>query len=155
MKPHNLHLTQQGLDELKSELDDLENNKLPKAIERVKLAREQGDLSENSEYHAARDDHAFIQGRVDELHELIAKARIVKKTSSNGKVSLGSKVTVTSDKGHSLTYHIVGKYEANPIDQKISDESPLGQALLGKKVGEKVEYEAPVGKIVYSIDKIH
>jgi len=155
MKSQTLHLTQQGLDELKKELEDLQNNKLPKAIERVKLAREQGDLSENSEYHAARDDHSFIQGRVDELSELIAKAKIVKNNGSTSKVGLGNKVTVTTDQGQNHTYHIVGKYEANPIEKKISDESPLGQALLGKKVGDNVEYQAPVGKVVYTIGKIH
>lgn len=153
MKPQTFHLTQEGLDELQAELTELLKTKLPEAIERVTLAREQGDLAENSEYHAARDDHAFIQGRIDELEELIARAKVVQK-SSNSIVSLGNKVTVTA-KGKAHTYHVVGKYEADPANKKISDESPLGQALIGKKVGESVEYEAPVGKIIYKIDKIH
>lgn len=149
-----LHLTKEGLEDLKKELEEILNHKLPQATERVRLAREQGDLAENSEYHAAREDLNFIQGRVEELEALIAKATIVKKAVGR-KVSIGSKVTVTSHTGDNHTFHIVGKYEADPADKKISDESPLGLALLGKKEGEKVEYEAPVGKILYTIDKIH
>ena len=153
MKPQTFHLTADGLEELKKELNELETIKLPEAVERVRLAREQGDLAENSEYHAARDDNAFIQGRIDELNELISRAKIVKKTT-NSVVSLGNKVTVTSN-GKTHTYHVVGKYEADPANQKISDESPLGRALMGKKVGQEVEYVAPVGKIIYRIEKIH
>lgn len=147
------HLTNEGLEELKQELNHLKTTKLPAAIERVRIAREQGDLSENSEYHAARDDHAIIAGRVDELEELISKAKIVTKTSNNV-VSLGNEVTVKIGKD-SHTYHIVGKYEADPINKKISDESPLGKALMGRKEGQEVEYEAPVGKVIYKIVKIH
>ena len=154
MKPQAIHLTQEGLDELKAELKDLEEVRIPKVIERIKTAREQGDLSENSEYHAARDEHAMLQGRVEELEELISKAKVVSKGKDDGKVGLGNKVTVEI-KGKEHTYHIVGKYEADPSNKKISNESPIGQALLGKKVGEDVEYEAPVGKIVYKIVKIH
>lgn len=153
MLNNGFHLTKQGLEEIKAELEELLNIKLPAAIERVKTAREQGDLSENSEYHAARDDQAFLQGRIDELEELISKAKIVKKSSTSS-VGLGNKVTVKSGGGQH-TYHVVGKYEADPSSKKISDESPLGQALIGKKVGENIEYEAPVGKIVYQILKIH
>ena len=150
-----LHLTQEGLEELKKELEGILNHKLPQATERVRLAREQGDLAENSEYHAAREDLNFIQGRVEELEALIAKATVVKKATGSKKVAIGSQVTVTSHAGDNHTFHIVGRYEADPADKKISDESPLGLALLGRKEGEKVEYEAPVGKILYTIDKIH
>lgn len=147
------HLTQEGLDEIKTELEQLKSQKLPHLIERVRVAREQGDLSENSEYHAARDELAFIEGRIEELEELISKAKIVT-TSNSSKVQVGSKVTVKSQQGEH-TYHIVGKYEADPANKKISDESPLGQALLGKKVGNEVEYEAPVGKIIYHVIQVH
>ena len=153
MKPQSLHLTQEGLDELKNELDELKNNRLPNAIERVQDAREHGDLSENSEYHAAREDLNLLEGRIDELEELISKAKLVKKTT-NSQVDVGNKVTVSTD-GKSHTFHVVGKYEADPVNKKISDESPLGQALIGKKVGEVVTYLAPVGKIIYTIDEIH
>ena|SRR3989344_9077540 len=150
---NSFHLTQEGMEELKAELEELKTVKLPQAIERVKSARELGDLAENSEYHAARDDHAMVEGRIEELEELIGKAKIVGKTS-NSRVSLGNKVTVKADKT-THTYHIVGKYEADPSNKKISDESPLGKALLGKKEGEEVEYVAPVGKVIYKIVKIH
>src|SRR3989344_816684 len=153
MKPQTFHLTADGLEELKKELNELETIKLPEAVERVRLAREQGDLAENSEYHAARDDHAFIQGRIDELNELISRAKIVKKTT-NSVVSLGNKVTVTSN-GKTHTYHVVGKYKADPATQTLSDASPLRRALMGTKVGQEVEYVAPVGKIIYRIEKIH
>lgn len=147
------HLTQEGLDELKAELHELKEDKLPGLIERVRVAREQGDLSENSEYQAARDELSMVEGRLDELEELIGKAKIVKASKSD-KVQLGSKVTVKSDKSEQ-TFHIVGKYEADPANKKISDESPLGRALLGKKIGHDVEYEAPIGKIIYQVIKVH
>jgi transcription elongation factor GreA len=154
MTTNSFHLTQEGLDDLKKELDELTVIKLPNVIERVKNARENGDLSENSEYHAAREDHALIQGRIEELQELIAKAKVVAKNGKTSVVSIGNKVTVKSGRDVH-TYHIVGKYEADPTNKKISDESPLGQALIGKKVGQEVEYVAPVGKIVYQIVQIH
>lgn len=153
MKPQSFHLTAEGLEELKTELTDLKDHKLPEAVSRVQEAREHGDLAENSEYHAARADLQLVEGRIDELEELIAKAKLVPKTN-NTQVSLGNKVTVVSQ-GNIITYHIVGKYEADPRIKKISDESPLGQALIGKKVGQEVEYEAPVGKVIYKIEKIH
>lgn len=146
------HLTQEGLDELKSELAELKENKIPALIERVSAAREQGDLSENSEYHAARDELSMTEGRVEELEELIGKAKVVTKQESDT-VQIGSKVTVESN-GKAHTYHIVGKYEADPMNKKISDESPLGQALLGKKIGHDVEYEAPVGKVIYKVVEV-
>jgi len=146
------HLTQEGLDELKSELTELKDSKLPRLIERVRVAREQGDLSENSEYHAARDELSFAEGRVEELEELISKAKLVTKSKSD-KIRVGSKVTVRGN-GAEHMYHIVGKYEADPSNKKISDESPLGKALMGKKVGHQVEYEAPVGKIIYEVLKL-
>lgn len=154
MNNNSFHLTPEGLNQLKAELINLLEEKLPNARERVRVARDQGDLSENSEYHAAREDLSFLQGRADELQELIGRAKIVKKTNKQT-IGLGSKVTVKTHTGQDHVFHIVGKYEANPAEKKISDESPLGQALLGKKVGQKIEYQAPIGKIIYTIHKIH
>lgn len=150
---HKVNLTQDGYDELVVELAKLKDTKLPNAIDRVAQARAHGDLSENSEYHSAREDLAFIEGRVDELEALIARATIVTKTSKST-IDVGSKVTVKAN-GSSHTYHIVGEYEADPMQKKISHSSPLGKALVGKKVGQDVEFEAPVGKVVYTIEKIH
>jgi transcription elongation factor GreA len=154
MTQTSFHLTQEGLDELTAELTELKSDKLPSLIERVKVAREQGDLSENSEYHAARDELAFVEGRIEELEELISRAQLVKRSSGGDTVSIGYKENVKSN-GSEHTYHVVGKYEADPMNKKISDESPLGKALLGRKIGEEVQYEAPVGKIIYEVLKIH
>ena len=127
-----VHLTQEGFDEIKEELQKLKD-KEPQAVDRVQKAREHGDLSENSEYHAAREDLAFIQGRIDELEELVNRAKIIEATKSNGVVNLGCKVTVHNEKGNEITYVIVGEYEADPMKRKISPDSPLGKALMGKK----------------------
>ncbi|OGV90614.1 transcription elongation factor GreA [Microgenomates group bacterium RIFCSPLOWO2_01_FULL_46_13] len=146
-------LTKEGYDELVVELAEVKEKKLPAAIERVKRARDFGDLSENSEYHSARDDLSFLEGRIEELESLIVRAKIIKTGKSTKAVTLGSKVTVRAN-GQTHTYFIVGEYEADPTEKKISHESPLGRALIGKKVGEKVEFVAPVGKILYEIKKI-
>ncbi|MFC1654104.1 transcription elongation factor GreA [Patescibacteria group bacterium] len=151
---HQVNLTKEGYEELVSELKELQDNKLPKAINRVALARSFGDLSENSEYHSAREDLAFVEGKVQELETLVARAKIVKISKSKTKVSVGSKVTVKAN-GDTHTYDIVGEYEADPIKKKISHDSPLGKALVGRKVGEEAEFDAPVGKVIYTIDKIH
>ena len=151
--PHKVSLTKQGYSELAEELRVLKEEKLPKAINRVAEARAHGDLSENSEYHSAREDLAFVEGRTDELETLVALAQIVKKTRKSF-VDLGSKVTVKAN-GSNHTYDIVGEYEADPLKKKISHSSPLGKALSGKKVGEEVEFDAPVGKVIYMIEKIH
>jgi transcription elongation factor GreA len=151
--PLKVHLTQEGYDEIKAELDVLQL-KHPAAVERVTKAREHGDLSENSEYHAAREDLSFIQGRIEELEDILARSIIIKNSKKNGQVDLGCKVTLLSS-GKELTYTVVGEFEADPLKQKISADSPLGKALLGRKVNDEVEYEAPVGKIIYTIKKIH
>lgn len=148
-----IQVTAQGLKDLKQELEELKTKKRPEAIDRVARAREFGDLSENSEYHAAREDLSFIEGRINELEEMIKQAQVVKTSSSKSKVAIGSQVVVQAN-GQEHTYHIVGEWEANPMEKKISHTSPLGQALLGKKPGDEVEFEAPVGKVVYQIKTI-
>ena len=147
-----VHLTAEGYSELQEELKKLAA-KEPQAVDRVTKAREFGDLSENSEYHAAREDLALIQGRIEELEELLARALVIKNPPTRSVVDLGCKVTVTHDNSET-TFVLVGDYEANPQKRKISHDSPLGQALIGKKVGEKVEFEAPVGKVIYTIKRI-
>jgi transcription elongation factor GreA len=152
--PDKIHLTREGLVELKLELKEHKENKRPKAVERVARARDFGDLSENNEYQQARDELAFIDGRLEELEELLAKAKIIDGKKKRKAVDLGCKVTVHGN-GKTHTYTIVGEWEADPKDKKISHKSPLGKALVGKKVGEEAEFEAPAGKVVYSIRKIH
>lgn len=148
-----VQLTQAGLDELNAELTKLKD-KEPAAVDRVTKAREFGDLSENSEYHASREDLAFIQGRIEELEDMVARSQVVKVSKNNGHVDIGCQVTVHAD-GKEHTFTIVGEFEADPLKQKISHDSPLGKALMGRKVGETVEFEAPVGKVMYAIKRIN
>lgn len=149
-----IQFTAAGLAEIKAELEELREKKLPAAIDRVARARDFGDLSENAEYHAAKEELSFLEGRVEELEDIVKKAEVVKNGSGNGAVDLGCKVTVEV-KGKEYTYNVVGEWEADPLSQKISHTSPLGQALMGKKKGEAVEFEAPAGKVIYKIKKIH
>lgn len=149
-----IQFTEGGLSEIKSELDALKGAKLTAAIERVARARDFGDLSENAEYHAAKEELSFIEGRIEELEGIVQRAEVVESNGKTGSIDIGCKVTVTvSGKEH--TYEIVGEWEADPMKKKISHTSPLGQALVGKKKGENVEFEAPAGKVIYQIKKIH
>lgn len=151
-----IKLTEAGYEELKTELDELVEEKLPKAIERVAEAREYGDLSENSEYHNARDDKDLIDKRIAEIENILEKAEIVKKTRSKSEVGMGSKVVVylKSKKSKKRTLQIVGEYESNLSEGKISSASPLGKALIGHKKGDEVTYQAPAGEITYIIEEI-
>jgi transcription elongation factor GreA len=151
-KDNSLTLTQEGLDSIKNELKNLIENKRPEVARRIKEAREGGDISENSEYDAAKQEQSYVEGRIAELEEIVKNAK-VSEMKSGDVVGVGCKVTVHMESVED-TYHIVGSPEADPLAKKISDDSPLGSALLGKKVGEKVEFEAPVGKLVYTILKI-
>lgn len=149
-----IQFTQSGLNEIKAELDELKNTKLTATIERVARARDFGDLAENAEYHAAKEELSFIEGRIEELEDIVLRAEVVNGKNKNDAVDIGCKVTV-SVKGKEHTYEIVGEWEADPLKKKISHTSPLGQALVGKKKGEAVEFEAPAGKVIYQIKKIH
>ncbi|MEI6690300.1 MAG: transcription elongation factor GreA [bacterium] len=149
-----IQFTKSGISEIHSEIDELKNQKLPVAIERVARARDFGDLSENAEYHSAKEELSFIEGRIEELEELVGKAEVVEDASPKDGVGIGCRVTVEiSGKQH--TYEVVGEWEADPMKKKISHTSPLGLALLGKKKGDSVEIEAPAGKVIYKIKKIN
>lgn len=139
------NLTKSGLEALKKELDELLNVKRPKLVDRLANARAQGDLSENADYQSAKEELEMLDGRIDELNEVIKNAVVTDST--------GRKVTVKVN-GKEVTFEIVGEYEADPMNRKVSDKSPLGMALLGKKKGEKVEVEAPAGKVTYEIVKV-
>lgn len=150
----NVLLTKEGLEKLKKEHEELAKTKLPKAIDRVARARDFGDLTENAEYSAARDELAFIEGRIQELEEILKNVKLVKTTKAcHGKIDIGCSVTVDIS-GQKDTFTVVGEWEADPTTKKISHASPLGKALLGKKPGEKVEVDAPVGKLIYTILKV-
>lgn len=155
MDKKKIFVTKQGLEELKNELKDLEKVKRPQVLERVSAARAMGDLSENSEYTAAREELSLMDGRIEELQDILKKAEIIdeKGASKGSKVQLGSSVTVKIN-GKQELFELVGEWEADPHEKKISHESPLGQALIGKTVGEKVDVDAPAGKITYHIVEI-
>ena len=142
-------VTRDGLAELKKEYDELLNQKRPEMVTRLAAARNQGDLAENSEYTSAKQDLAFIDGRIAELESVLHDAKVVS-SHSKSKVDVGCKVTLHID-GKREIFTIVGEWEADPMQKKISHSSPIGKALLGRRVGEKVEVDAPVGKILYKI----
>lgn len=153
MKNQKVQLTLTGYNELVEELKDLKDNKLPAAIARVAHAREQGDLAENAEYHAAREDHSALVGRIEELEDIVSRSSIIQATTVKGQVAVGSVVQVKVN-GTSHEFSIVGEWEADPAAKKISHSSPLGKALMGKAVGDKVEVTAPAGKVIYHIQAI-
>jgi len=149
-KINKIQITKQGLKDLKKELDKLVNTKRPKLVERLANARSQGDLSENSDYQNAKEELNFLDGKISELEGVINNAEVVGGKNNNGEIAVGAEVTLRiEDEEH--VYYIVGEWEADPVSKKISHNSPLGQALVGKKKGEKVEVEAPAGKVVYEV----
>jgi transcription elongation factor GreA len=149
-----IYLTKDGLNDLEKELKELKEEKRPKLVKRVTTAREMGDLSENTEYTSAREELNMLDGRIEELEGILSRANIIKGCRAGKTVALGCKVTLTAN-GQKHDYTVVGEWEADPMEKKISHSSPLGKALLGKEVGEEVEIEAPAGKVVYQVKKIH
>lgn len=148
-----IYLTKEGLDELKKEYEELTKVKRPQVVARVSDARDMGDLSENAEYSAAREELSFIDGRIEELEELLKQVVMIEgngTSSSSSRVQLGSKVTVHAG-DRKEDYMVVGEWEADPTEKKISHESPLGKALMGKVVGDTFDVDAPAGKISYKI----
>lgn len=149
-----IYLTQDGFDDLKKELDDLINVKRPANIKAIKEARALGDLSENAEYDAARNEQAELEGRIQQLEHIMENVSIIESTD-NGKVSIGNTVSIKYvDDDEEDEYQIVGSQEADPFQSKISNESPIARALLGKKVGDIVDVEAPNGTYQVEIIKI-
>ena len=146
-------MTQEALDELKEELKHKVEIERPALAKRLKHAIELGDLSENAEYISAKEAQGFLEGRIQELQNIINNAEVFDAAErEEGVVGLGTRVTVQEEGTDELEeYVIVGKIEANPIEGKISDESPLGQALVGKEVGDKVSIDVPAGELVFKI----
>src|SRR3989344_4023121 len=144
------YLTKTRLEELQNELAELKTKKRLEVSERLKRAKEFGDLSENSEYSEAKEEQAQVEGRIIELEEIIRNATVIKKNVEKSEVTIGSTVRATRD-GKEMVYHIVGSNETKPEEGRISNESPLGQAFLGKKVSDVAEVTAPSGKISYKI----
>ncbi|KKT52227.1 MAG: Transcription elongation factor GreA [Candidatus Collierbacteria bacterium GW2011_GWD2_45_10] len=147
-------MTPLGYRALVDELKQLETVGRPEGIDRVAKAREFGDLSENAEYHSAREDLAALEGRIEELKDIISRVNVVDlKKSGEEEVGIGSIVMVTVN-GSQHEFSIVGEWEADPAAKKISHESPLGKALIGKKAGDNVEVEAPAGKVTYIVKSV-
>lgn len=141
-----LFLTQEGLDELRKELDELLLVRRPEIITALKDARAQGDLSENAEYDAARTDQAIVESRIKELEAMLEKAVVITNVNTDV-VSIGTKVTLEYiDDEEEEEYSIVGSSEADPFTNKISNESPIAKAIMGLKVGSVVSVESPNGK---------
>ena len=146
-------LTKEGLEKLKAELKKLKEETRHEVAIRIKEAKEFGDLSENSEYEAAKNQQAFTEGKIAELEFIIKSAIIKEKNSNTGSVDIGSTVHVEVE-GGAERFKIVGAHEADPVNGMISYESPIGKALIGKKTGEEIEVTVPAGVIRYRITNI-
>ncbi|MGI6588165.1 MAG: transcription elongation factor GreA [Peptococcia bacterium] len=146
-------LTPEGLDKLEKELETLKTVKRREVAERIKQAIEFGDISENSEYEAAKNDQAFIEGRIITLEKMLRNVKVIEhKENNSGIVNIGAKVRLQDlECGDELVYTLVGSAEADPMNKKISNESPVGKAIIGKKKGDIVEVDVPIGKIKYKI----
>lgn len=146
-------LTQEGLLKLNEELKHLVNDKRKEVIERIREAAAHGDLSENADYAQAREEQSFIEGRIQEIEDMIKNAEIITASTQHNRVTIGSTVVVKIS-GQEKKYTIVGSNEANPLEGRISNESLVGKALLGKKVGETVVVATPAGEMNYEISAI-
>jgi transcription elongation factor GreA len=149
-------LTQNGLQKLEEELDFLKTTKRKEVAERIKIAISYGDISENSEYDDAKNEQAFIEGRIITLEKMLRNARIIGGADvDTGVVGVGSTVTIKDlEFGDVMVYTIVGSAEADPTENMISNESPVGRALLGRVIGDKISVNVPVGAIEYEILEI-
>ena len=149
----NIMLTAEGYLELEQELNMLKTERRPEVIKALKEARALGDLSENSDYDAARNEQGQVEARIKELEYKLEHSTIADATKCD-KVNVGNMVTITYDDGEKEEYRIVGSLEADPFENKISNESPIGKAILGHKVGENVEVASPNGNLTVTITNI-
>jgi transcription elongation factor GreA len=147
------YLTTEGAAKLRAELSELTGPRREELAQRLRAAIQMGDLSENADYHKAKEDQSFLEGRIQEIEAVLRTAVIVEKTHSDV-VMVGSHVTVQEEDFEPETYHLVGAKEADPRNGKISNESPIGSALMDHKVGDVVEAETPGGKLKFKILKI-
>jgi transcription elongation factor GreA len=150
-------MTQEGKEKLEKELEHLKSVKRKEVVERIKIARSFGDLSENSEYDAAKDEQAFVEGRISTLENMIRNAKIIQEDEMNSDtVTLGKTVTfIELPDGDEETYTIVGSAEADPFEGKISNDSPIAKSLLGHKVGNQVSVQTPGGEMSVKITAVN
>ncbi len=148
------YLTAEGEAKLRTELAELKGPKREELAKRLRSAIQMGDLSENADYHKAKEDQGFLEGRIQEIEYILRNAVIIEKNNNAGVVTIGSHVTIREEGLPPETYHVVGAKEADPRNGKISNESPIGRAIMDHKVGETVEAATPGGKIKFKIMKI-
>ena len=147
------YLSKEGLERLRAELEEMVNVRRVEVAQRIHDAKEHGDLTENAEYEDAKNEQAFVEGRIQALETLIKNATLIDEHHSNDHVQIGSTVKVSGPDG-SQSFTIVGSTEAKPTEGRISNESPVGRALLGKKKGEKVVVKVPAGDFTYKVVSI-
>jgi transcription elongation factor GreA len=154
-EPEQVYLTAEGKEDLERELNELLNVRRPELARKLKDAVAEGDLKENADYHDAKEQQAFLEGRIQYLENILRAAVVITNSGTNDIVRLGSVVTIVEEgMDDEETYSIVGAAEANPREGKISHESPIGGALLGHKKGDKVHTKTPGGEVVFKIKKI-
>jgi len=153
MVEKNISLTKIGKEKLQTELEDLKKNKRSQVIDRIRRAKDYGDLSENAEYEDARNEQSFIEGRIQEIEYVLKYADVVENARSGNIVNLGSEVEVMIE-GDKESYEVVGSAESDPSSGRLSSESPIGRVLLGAKVGDEVVAETPSGKLKIKILKV-
>ncbi|MCK6577140.1 MAG: transcription elongation factor GreA [Anaerolineae bacterium] len=150
-----VYLTAEGAGDLRRELDTLINERRPELARKLKEAVAQGDLKENADYHDAKEQQAFIEGRIQYLENLLRAAVIISNDGKSDMINLGSQVTIVEEGvDEDEIYTIVGAAEANPAEGKISNESPIGAALIGRKKGDKVRVKTPGGEITFRVKKV-
>jgi len=149
-------LTPEGLNKLEQELENLKSVKRRDVAERIKQAIEFGDISENSEYEDAKNEQAFIEGRIITLEKMLRNVKVIEHTDNNtDEVHIGAKVTLQDlEVNDEVVYTLVGSAEADPMNKRISNESPVGKAIIGKKKGDVVEVKAPAGKVKFKIVEV-
>ena len=152
--PKPSYLTVDGEAKLKAELEELKGPRREELAKRLRSAIQMGDLSENADYHKAKEDQGFLEGRIQEIEAVLRNAVIIEKSVNVDVVSIGDHVTIQEQGSDPETYHVVGAKEADPRNGKISNESPIGRAIMDRKVGEVVEADTPGGKMKFKILKI-
>ncbi len=149
-----VYLTQEGITRLNAELQELKGPRRTELAKRLRSAVQMGDLSENADYHKAKEDQAFLEGRIQEIEYMLRNSVVIEKNAAAGTVGIGSHVTIQEAGQPEETYHVVGPKEADPRNGRISYESPIGRALVDHRVGETVEVETPAGRLKFKILKI-
>jgi len=155
MPPKEVYLTPEGLEKLKAELDHLRTVRRQEVAARIQKAKELASPVDNAEYEEAKNEQAFVEGRILQLEKMVKNASIIRtEVAASDKVALGSRVTLHDQDGEERDYTIVGSAEASPTEGRISNESPVGRALLGRRVGDEIQVQAPAGVLKFAIIKI-